>query len=300
MMKWATYLELCLVATLLTPAWLSGQEGPIQASEEAAIRKLGTEYVDAFNAHDAKLLASYWSPEAVYVNRVTGEQVVGRTAIQQQFEALFTPENKLQLSIEVESIEFISPNVAAEHGVASFVTPEADPEQVAYTAVYVRQGGRWLLDRVTDKEALPNQSRYEQLKPLQWMIGRWVDEDENASIVTDCKWTKNNTFMVRSFTVAIEDRIDLSGMQIIGWDAGSKQIRSWTFDSDGGVAQGVWSKSKDGWYVHKKGTTAAGEPTTAINHVKPIDDDTFAFQSTQRTVAGQLLPNIDEVLVVRQ
>ena len=300
MMKWATYLELCLVATLLTPAWLSGQEGPIQASEEAAIRKLGTEYVDAFNAHDAKLLASYWSPEAVYVNRVTGEQVVGRAAIQQQFEALFKPENKLQLSVEVESIQFISPNVAAEHGVASFVTPEADPEQVAYTAVYVRQGGRWLLDRVTDKEALPNQSRYEQLKPLQWMIGRWVDEDENASIVTDCKWTKNNTFMVRSFTVAIEDRIDLSGMQIIGWDAGSKQIRSWTFDSDGGVAQGVWSKSKDGWYVHKKGTTASGETTTAIHHVKPIDDDTFAFQSTQRTVAGQLLSNIDEVLVVRQ
>jgi uncharacterized protein (TIGR02246 family) len=300
MMKWATYLELCLVATLLTPAWLSGQEGPIQASEEAAIRKLGTEYVDAFNSHDAKLLASYWSPEAVYVNRVTGEQVVGRAAIQQQFEALFKPENKLQLSVEVESIQFISPNVAAEHGVASFVTPEADPEQVAYTAVYVRQGGRWLLDRVTDKESLPNQSSYEQLKPLQWMIGRWVDEDENASIVTDCKWTKNNTFMVRSFTVAIEDRIDLSGMQIIGWDAGSKQIRSWTFDSDGGVAQGVWSKSKDGWYVHKKGTTASGETTTAIHHVKPIDDDTFAFQSTQRTVAGQLLPNIDEVLVVRQ
>ena len=300
MMKWATYLELCLVATLLTPAWLSGQDVPIQASEEAAIRKLGTEYVDAFNAHDAKLLASYWSPEAVYVNRMTGEQVVGRAAIQQQFEALFKPENKLQLSVEVESIQFISPNVAAEHGVASFVTPEADPEQVAYTAVYVRQGGRWLLDRVTDKESLPNQSSYEQLKPLQWMIGRWVDEDENASIVTDCKWTKNNTFMVRSFTVAIEDRIDLSGMQIIGWDAGSKQIRSWTFDSDGGVAQGVWSKSKDGWYVHKKGTTANGETTTAIHHVKPIDDDTFAFQSTQRTVVGQLLPTIDEVLVVRQ
>ena len=67
-----------------------------QASEEAAIRKLGTEYVDAFNERDAKMLASYWSPEAVYVNRISGEQVVGREAIQQQFEALFTPENKLE------------------------------------------------------------------------------------------------------------------------------------------------------------------------------------------------------------
>jgi hypothetical protein len=164
----------------------------------------------------------------------------------------------------------------------------------------VRQGGKWLLDRVTDKAASAGQSSYDQLKPLEWMIGSWVDEDEEASIITECKWTRNKSFIVRSFTVSVEDRIDISGMQIIGWDAGSKQIRSWTFDSDGGFAQGVWSKSKNRWYVHKKGTTADGRTTTAVNHVTPVDEDTFAFQSTQRTLAGQLLPNIDEVLVVRE
>ncbi len=106
--------------------------------------------------------------------------------------------------------------------------------------------------------------------------------------------------ITRTFTVSADDNVELSGMQIIGWDAGSKRIRSWTFDSDGGFAQGVWSKSKDRWYVHKKGTTTDGETTTAVNHVTPVDDATFAFQSTQRTLAGQLLSNIDEVLVVRQ
>ena len=48
------------------------------------------------------------------------------------------------------------------------------------------------------------------------------------------------------------------------------------------------------------GSIADGETTTAVNRVTPIDDATFAFQSTQRTLDGQLLPNIDEVLVVRK
>ena len=90
------------------------------------------------------------------------------------------------------------------------------------------------------------------------------------------------------------------GTQIIGWDPVIGQVRSWTFDSSGGFAQGAWSNSKGRWYVHKKGTTADGKTTTAVNHVTPVDENTFAFQSTQRTLAGQLLPNLNEVLVVRQ
>ena len=65
-----------------------------------------------FNKHDAKALASYWSPEAVYVNRMTGEQVVGREAIQQQFEALFKSQRELLLAVSVQSIQFISPTLS--------------------------------------------------------------------------------------------------------------------------------------------------------------------------------------------
>jgi uncharacterized protein (TIGR02246 family) len=300
MTKTVTYLKLCLVATVLAPTLLIGQDTPNQDNAEAAIRKVGAEYVEAFNGRDAKKLATYWSPEAVYVNRISGEEVVGREAIAAQFTSLFETDANLKLAVDVESIQLVSPNVAAEHGQASFLVPDATPEKVAYTAVYVRRDGSWLLDRVTDKESQAANAHYEQLKQLEWFIGSWVDQDENIRIVTDCNWTKNKHYITRTFTVSAADDVELSGMQIIGWDAGSKQIRSWTFDSDGGFAQGVWSKSNDRWYVHKKGTTADGETTTAVNHVTPVDDDTFAFQSTQRTLAGKLLPNINEVLVVRQ
>ncbi len=300
MIRSLTYLMLCVVATWLNPSLLQGQDVPDQSEDEAAIRKTGTEYVETFNKRDAKTLASYWSPDAVYVNRMTGGQVIGRAAIQQQFEALFEPDAKMQLTVSVDSIQFISPNVAAEHGVATFVAPEAAPEQVAYAAVYVRHDGKWLLDRVTDKETLTGPSSNEQLKQLEWMIGNWVDEDQTASIVTDCKWAKNNSFIVRSFAVSVEDRIDMSGMQIIGWDAAAKQVRSWTFDSEGGFSEGRWTQRGDRWYVKKSGVMADGSKASAVNIVTYVDDNAFKLQSTQRTVAGELLPNVDEVLVVRQ
>ena len=290
----------CLIAISVTSMPVTAQEAPSQAEDEAAVRKAGMEYVEAFNERDAKRVAGFWSPDAVYVSRITGEQVVGREAIAKQFASLFESAAELSLEVDVDSIQFVSPNVAVEHGTARFVGPDAVPELVTYSAVYVRRDGRWLLDRVTDKTSEVANVHYEQLKPLEWFIGSWVDQDDSVRIETECKWTENKKYITRSFSVSSDEIVQMSGIQIIGWDAGSKQIRSWTFDSTGGHSQGVWSKSKDRWYIHKKGTTGDGLSTTAVNHVTPVDDDTFAFQSTQRTLAGKLLPNIDEVLVVRE
>ena len=66
----------------------AGQPGEPSA-DEAAIRKADEAYVKAFNKHDAKALADAWSPEAVYLNRVTGDEVIGRAAIAEQFTAFF-------------------------------------------------------------------------------------------------------------------------------------------------------------------------------------------------------------------
>ena len=57
---------------------LAADEPATQPSaDETAIRDSVKTYVDAFNKHDAKALADMWSPDAVYLNRITGEEVVG-------------------------------------------------------------------------------------------------------------------------------------------------------------------------------------------------------------------------------
>ncbi len=207
----------------------------------------------AFNKHDAKALADAWSPEAVYLNRVTGDEVTGRAAIAEEFTAVFKDQPEVKLELNVQSIQFVSPNVAVEQGIAKTLAPKAEPEEEEYSAVFVRREGQWLLDRVTEKAKEAAPSRYEQLKPLEWMIGRWVDKDDKVDIETECKWTKNQSFITRSFTVAAEGQINMSGMQIIGWDPVAKAIRSWTFDSDGGITEATWTFKKDRWFIQNKG-----------------------------------------------
>jgi hypothetical protein len=131
------------------------------------------------------------------------------------------------------------------------------------------------------------------------MIGTWVDGDDQASIKTTCQWTRNKNFITRSFTVSIRDRIDMAGMQIIGWDPAAKQIRSWVFDSDGGFAEGRWTKKKNRWSITTTGTLADGGKASSVNVITRVDDDQFKWKSLNRTAGGELLPNIDEVVVVR-
>lgn len=267
---------------------------------EVALRSTGRDYVRAFNSRNTKALAAFWSPEAVYTNRMTGERVTGREAIARQFDELFEASPELRLKIDVDSIDFVSPNVAVERGVATFLSSQAEPAEVHYSAVYIRRQDQWLLDRVTDDPRSNTPSHYQRLKDLEWMVGSWADESDSGQVVTSCSWSKNKNFLTRSFTVSMGDRIDLSGIQFIGWDAAEKQIRSWTFDSDGGFSQGRWSKDADRWYVRKQGSTADGSKVTGVNIVTYVDNDTFTLQATQRTFAGELLPNVDEVVVNRR
>jgi uncharacterized protein (TIGR02246 family) len=274
------------------------QPKPAEA-DEGAIRKMVESYQQAFNQGDAKALAELWSPAAVYTNRLTGETVIGRAAIGEQFTSLFAKNKNLKLDLATESIQFLAPSVAVEHGVAKFIDPNADSEEIQYTAVYVKRDERWLLDRVTDEEQQIVNPRYEQLKPLEWMVGRWTTHAPNARVQLDCNWTKNRNFLTRSFSVAIDD-LEFSGMQVIGWDPSAKTIRSWTFDSEGTFAEATWTQQGDQWFLRNKGVLADGRLASMVNVMKYVDENSFTWQTIERTAGGSLLPNIDEVLIVRQ
>jgi uncharacterized protein (TIGR02246 family) len=277
-----------------------GAEADRQAADEAAIRKTVESYVAAFNQGDAKALAAMWSPEAVYTNPVSGEQVVGRAEIEKQFAAIFADAKGAKLEAKTDSIRFVSPSVGIEQGTAKVIVPDQAPEETEYTAVYVKRDDQWLLDRVTEEDVLVVPSHYEQLKDLEWMIGSWVDQDDNATVVTECNWTKNNNFITRSFTVQIRDRIDMAGIQVIGWDPAAKQIRSWVFDSDGGFGQGTWTKKDKRWYIQQTGILPDGGKSSSVNIITYVDDNTCTLQSVNRTVDGELLPNIEEVKITKQ
>jgi uncharacterized protein (TIGR02246 family) len=272
-----------------------------QAADEAAIRANVEKYVGCYNRRDSKTMASMWSPEAVYIDDETGDGVVGRDAIAKELDEAFAGAEDAKLTVQVGTIDFISPNVAVEKGKAEITYSKSSPEKTDYTAVHVKRDGKWLLDRVSEtQQPTPPPSNYERLKELEWMIGSWIDSDENVTIQTDCEWTKNRNFMTRSFAVVIGDEVNRSGMQIIGWDPAAKEIRSWVFDSDGGFSDGKWKHKGDSWIIQQSGTLPDGGKTSAVHIFKKVDNDSFTFQAIDRVADGEMLPNIEEVLIVRK
>jgi uncharacterized protein (TIGR02246 family) len=285
---------------VLCLCWLGPPAAADQSDEEKAIRQAVQSYTAAFNKHDAKSLAAHWLPEAVYVDPDSGTKVVGRKAIEKHFAASFAALKNVKLAVKVESIRFVSPHVAVEQGTAVIAAGKEAPDKSRYTAIHVKSDGKWLLDRVTEEDQPVLVSNYDKLKELDWLVGSWVDEDERADVETTCQWSKNQNFLVRSFTIAVRDELKMSGMQIIGWDPSAKQIRSWVFDSDGGFGEAAWHKKGERWYIQTKDTLANGQKSSSLNILTFVNKNVFTWQSVNRQSAGQVLPNVAEIVVVRK
>ena len=90
------------------------------------------------------------------------------------------------------------------------------------------------------------------------------------------------------FKIAIQNRVDLAGLQVIGWDTDAEMFRSWIFDSAGGFANDEWTKEGDRWIVKSAGVLFGGQKSSAVRIITPIDDDSFTLEAVDREVDGEL------------
>jgi uncharacterized protein (TIGR02246 family) len=266
------------------------------APDEAGIREAVLSYVAAFNRGDAAAVASHWSDDGEYVSP-SGESFKGRKNIEAALKTFFSENKDLQLQASPSSIRFPRPNRAIETGTATVTRAGQTPEETQYVASYVKKGGAWKLTSVTEEEISIG---YQHLKELEWLIGEWIDRDENATLDTVYQWSGNQSFIAGSFTVYVQGQVDLQGTQVIGWDPVEKTIRSWVFDSQGGFGQGTWSKQGNQWLVKSSSVLSTGEKASAINTYTYVDHNSFTFQSVGREIGGEPMPDIEAVTVVRK
>ena len=276
-----------------------GQETESEPNNTTQIQAAIQSYVAAFNARDVEKLASHWSPDGVYVSRTTGEQSVGRDAIAESFKQTFAGESVPKLAVATDSIEFISPNVALERGSATVVSNEDVVNESNYSVVYVKRDGVWLIDRVTEEELVFEENHFDELQELDWLTGTWQHVGEPFRIEMACQWTTKKNFLSQTFKIFDGEEVRSSGLQIIGWDAKEKVIKSWIFDSDGGVATGTWNKRDDGWAVQAMATLSEGDSGSFTSILRTIDDESFGWEKINQVLAGKLLPNTDEIVFNR-
>lgn len=258
-------------------------------------------YVEAFNAQDAASLARHWSDSGVYVRPADGVRLVGRQAIQRGFETLFAQRPGAVLSVKVDTIRFVTADVAIEEGTAEVSRPDADTIRSGYSAVHVKRDGQWQVDSIREID-LParEEATGGRLAELAWLVGEWVDQSEIATVETSVSWTKNRSFLSYSFKVSTGNIEELEGTQVVGWDPAAKIIRSWMFDSDGGIGEGVWSRQDNRWFVKFHQVLADGRLASSTNIYTYVDANTFTWQSVDREVDGKPLADVEPVTVVRK
>ncbi|MBM4327299.1 MAG: SgcJ/EcaC family oxidoreductase [Deltaproteobacteria bacterium] len=282
---------------------LSGLAGaadrPNPGADEAAIRKAVESYVTAYNRADAGAVASHWSRKGEYM-APSGERFKGPDKIRPALETFFSNNKGLQLNVAVFHVQFPSVDRAVEKGIAVIRRSGGEAQEILYTANHIKEDGTWKLLSVEEEESSVPVSNIAHLGQLEWLVGEWVDRDEDATVESRFQWTQNYGFINGSFLVMAQNRIQAQGTQVIGWDAAAKKIRSWIFDSTGGFGEGEWSRDGNLWTVKLKTVLNDGRRASSINIYTYVDPNTFTWQSLGREINGEPLPNIDEVTVVRK
>ena len=290
-----------LVALLigLTSLPSSIQAADSDAEQITAIADSAKAFTDAFRKGDAKTVAAFWLPDGDYVNE-HGRNFKGRKAIEDMFTELFAENKGLKLRVDIHSIRFPTPGVAVEDGTSAVMSTDGNaPVRARYSNLLIKKDGQWFLASVREA-AYTDPSNYEHLRGLDWMIGTWVDANPDGPVGhVSVSWEPSENFISTSRTADYKDASLENGTQMIGWDPVSKQIRSWSFEADGGFGESTWAKDGAKWIVKVKATTAEGGAVTATNIFTPVDGNTVKWQSKERTLNGKPIPDTKEITMKR-
>jgi uncharacterized protein (TIGR02246 family) len=273
---------------------------PPGASRE--IRKLLTAMEDSFQRGDARGLAACWTPKGEFVGP-TGERVEGRDNIEKAFREFLAARNGARLQLRVSAVRLVSDDVALVEATAEVtLLPAAAADAPRSALVLVKRDGRWWIDSARESSSR-TPSPVQHLKDLEWLVGDWADQpaaDSPALLHSSCDWTVNRAFLIRKFRVERQNAFLHAGTEVIGWDPRSQRIRSWVFDSSGGVGENVWVQDGKRWLVKYSGTLADGSQASATHVLTLVDANTMTLRSVDRTIGGSPQPDIPAVTIKRQ
>ena len=272
---------------------------PEETEDQAKIRGTIEAYVDSFNEHDARKLASNWVEDCDYVD-MTGRMVSGRENIESEYENYFMMYPESSMEITLLSMNFAGDDVAIEDGVRLIKdSQDAEPRSIRYTAIHVRDGDDWKVKGVRDAVAF-EPTNYRYLRGLEWLVGEWIDEEtDGVTMRSSCSWSENRNFLIRNITTFSGDKRVISATQWIGWDPVKKKIRSWLFDSNGGYGEGNWVRDGNSWIIEAKTVLPSEKVVREKNILTFVDANHLTYESIDRTLDGEPLPSLKETVSYR-
>jgi uncharacterized protein (TIGR02246 family) len=271
----------------------SGSDTGPHAADDAAIRASSKDFIKALEKGDAKAVAAFWTEEGEYIAD-NGTTFRGRAAIEDAYAKFFAKNPKLRAEAQIDAIHFVSKDSAIEEGFMKTYNEKSKlPNSSRYSVLHVREGGKWLMAVVRE---WPDEGT--TLRDIDWLIGSWTAKTDDGEVRTTYEWDESKKFIRMRFTITMKGQT-INGSEMIGRDPRSGQLRSWLFEDDGGFGEAVWTWDGKRWLLEAGGVQADGSEMTAVNILTPVDKDSFTWQSNDRTLDGDDLPNIPPVKVTR-
>jgi uncharacterized protein (TIGR02246 family) len=298
-MKITTFIAAALASTCVAQSTKETNGAKEMPPEKAAVLALDREYEAAFAKGDAPALAAFFAEDAEYTTD-DGNILRGRAKIEQSLREGLQANKGAKLAIALESVSLLAPEVAVEKGSSSVTAKDGENSASSYTAIYVKKDGKWKISHLIETPQAPATPR-ERLEELAWLAGEWneTDPENNLSVHSQYTWARGGNFLTRNVTVQRAGETTLEGWQVIGWDPLEEHIRSWTFDSEGGFAQGNWTRDGERWLVREAGVAPDGTRTGSDQTFTKLSPDRLVWESNNRTLNGEPQPNIGRIEIHR-
>jgi uncharacterized protein (TIGR02246 family) len=285
-----------LLAVALHPQAIA-QETALAPLEEAVVRE-SEATVKAFNAGDAAALGRMFLDTGELVDEA-GTVHNGQAAITELFTGFFGKYPKATLEMLVDSARPVGGTLAVEEGQRRITTAAGETAQVRYVAVRSKQDDRWPIASYREFAADPLPTPREALQGAAWIVGDWVDESPEGRTEISFRWSDDGNFLIGDYVMSAAGAGESRSTQRIGWDPASGQVRSWTFDDDGGFTEGRWERTDEGWAVASQATMPDGTTGSATLTISVKDADHFIVRGTDRIVGDVAEPDFEMTITRR-
>ncbi len=246
---------------------------------------MAKEYLSALARGDAQAVAACWTADGEFIdaegNAHPAKDLAGET--QPPVDGDGHPEIKVTSS----KIRFVTPDVAIEDGSSEVVWPDVQhdpPVGGHFHATWVKQQGRWRLASLCEfADAVPVAS----LAELEWLVGTWTATSADATLESTVRWNDAGTFLLRETTVAKDGRVAMRGLQQIGLDPVTGELKSWGLDSHGGHTEAVWTRSGDAWVEQGHGALPDGRTALATAVITFDGQDRYVQKLLAARIDGE-------------
>jgi uncharacterized protein (TIGR02246 family) len=277
-------------------ALLLSTSAHIAAVAQDATVKAAKQLSDAFNAGNADAVAAVFLPDGELIDD-SGTVYLGHTEIKALVKAFQEAYPGAKTDAQVESVRSVAGLVLVD---GTRVITDKDGKGLSvlrFATIWKKTEAGLKLASLRDvSEPLPP-TPHEALEGLAWIVGEWINESGDSKVLLNYRWDETGNFIVGDINVTSGEQILMKSFQRIAWDASQGKYRSWTFDSDGGFGEGVWTATPNGLVMQNSAVGPDGVRGTATVKLVSDSKDRFTFQGIHRMSEGIEAPDYEYTVV---